>query len=323
MTQVVLQPSANKDSREHYQDTIENPVDLRVHRDLLGEATFKHLASLFPTGVAAMWGVTPGLNGANQRKWERMELGASVLFAAHGRVFGRGVVAARFKNHALAKKLWGVDARGDTWEYMYALDGVMSVDIKYADFNAVVGYKPNNVIQGFTVMDETRSAAFLEAFPAVLERVEWPEAPEVVEEAIRGLEGDLERRVEGWQRAEQSVLREVLLHGAPKGKCELCGRWMDSRLLVAAHIKKRSHCTDREKRDLANVGMLNCRFGCDELYERGFVTVSKDWTILSRSDLDDSVVKSYIDTIMLKHITPRPASKNYFEWHRIHHAFME
>jgi len=321
MTQVVLQPSANKGAREHYRDTIESPVTFTAHRGLLGVSTYSHLITLFPSGIAAMWGVTPGVNGSNQRKWDRMELGASVLFAADGRIFGRGVIAAKFHNQALARQLWGEDDRGDTWEFMYALDQVTSVNIPYADFNNAVGYKPNYVIQGFTVLDEAKSESFLDAFPVIDGRVEWPAPPEEVEEAIRELGGDLERRVQGWQRAEQSALREVLLRGRASGECALCGRTMDSRLLVAAHIKKRSACTDTEKRDLANIGMLACRFGCDELYERGFISIGPDWSVMVQSSLSDQVVLRYIEDTVRDSIKPRPGSSAYFEWHRHEHGF--
>jgi hypothetical protein len=320
MNQVVLQPSANRDARVHYVDTIENPVKVDLHRSVLGEPTYHHLKHLFPSGLAPMWGVTPGVDDGNRRKWERMELGASVLFAASGRIFGRGVIAAKFHNKKLAKTLWRTDASGATWEYMYALDGVTPVNIPYADFNSAVGYKSNYVIQGFTILDELKSEAFLDAFPPGLVRVEWPAPPDEVEEAIRELGGELERRVEAWQRAEQSVLRESLLHGAAIGKCELCGRSMDSKLLVAAHIKKRSHCSDTEKRDLANIGMLNCKFGCDELYERGFVSISEDWTVIRKSSVKDPTAIAYIESIMLDAIPARPKSADYFAWHRNHHG---
>ena len=182
MSQVVLQPSANKGSREHYRDTIESPVDLVAHRDLLGEAMYKHLAALFPTGYVPMWGVTPGVGAKNQPKWERLELGATVLFTASGRIFGRGVIAARFHNAPLARRLWREDERGDTWEYMYALHQVKREDIPYAQFNAAVGYSANFIPQGFMVMDEDRSTAFLEAFPAKEFSPEVADAVEAVEE---------------------------------------------------------------------------------------------------------------------------------------------
>ena len=96
---------------------------------------------------------------------------------------------------------------------------------------------------------------------------------------------------------------------------------MDSRLLVAAHIKKRSHCTDHEKRDIANIGMLNCKFGCDELYERGFVSIGPDWSLMTRPSIADKTVRSYIESTMQQRIAPLPGSATYFEWHRTHHGF--
>ena len=53
--------------------------------------------------------------------------------------------------------------------------------------------------------------------------------------------------------------------------CALCGHQYPLRFLVAAHIKKRSICTDAERRDLRNVAMLVCTFGCDALYEAGWI----------------------------------------------------
>jgi hypothetical protein len=41
----------------------------------------------------------------------------------------------------------------------------------------------------------------------------------------------------------------------------------------SAHIKKRSLCTDDERRDLRHVAMLAYSFGCDALYEAGWITV--------------------------------------------------
>ncbi len=319
MSQVVLQPSGNKGSREHYRNTIDELVDLAAHRDLLGETLYQHLLSLFPSGQAPMWGVTPGQGDRNRASWQKIELGASALFAADKRIFSRGMIAAVFHNPPLARRLWGIDENGATWEYMYALDSVDEVNIPYAAFNAAVGYKSNNIIQGFTVLSEEKSDAFLQTFPASAGRVEWPATPAEVEEARRNLDGDLERRVEAWQRAEQSVLREALLHGLATGECALCGRAMDSRFLVAAHIKKRSCCTDSEKRDIANIGMLNCKFGCDELYERGFVSVDENWSVIVAPSLADETALAYIKERIQPAIAPRPWAAKYFDWHRQHH----
>ena len=44
---------------------------------------------------------------------------------------------------------------------MYALNDLQQVEISYEDFNRVVGYKNNNIIQGFTVLDAEKSEKFL------------------------------------------------------------------------------------------------------------------------------------------------------------------
>lgn len=44
------------------------------------------------------------------------------------------------------------------------------------------------------------------------------------------------------------------------------------RLLVAAHIKPRSQCSDTERIDFDNIGMLACLLGYESLYEHGYIT---------------------------------------------------
>jgi hypothetical protein len=83
--------------------------------------------------------------------------------------------------------------------------------------------------------------------------------------------GDTMRSV--LQRGEQGQLRSILLAGAEDGVCALCGERYPKRFLVAAHIKARSK-TSREERQDPNVAMLACLFGCDALFEHGFVVVN-------------------------------------------------
>ena len=59
MTQIVLQPSADATARAHYADTISRPVVLSHVYSLLPTPMIEHLEGLFPSGSAAMWGVTP------------------------------------------------------------------------------------------------------------------------------------------------------------------------------------------------------------------------------------------------------------------------
>jgi len=313
---VILQPSANQDARDHYRDTIEAPVAFRDYAHLIAPETLYSLGEIFPDGVAPMWGVTPGVNGVNVRKYERASIGDLVLFAAHGRIFGSGTVAAKFRNRDLAAQLWNFDSKGMTWEYMYALDEIRTLDIPYADFNRVVGYKENNVIQGFTVMDSERSESFLDAFGFWSERHEPPVTEEILEDALINLDGPLDTRVQTWARTEQSRARRVHLGDRPVGDCRLCGRTFPREFLVAAHKKKRSRCSDDEKRDIANVTMMCCVFGCDALYERGYVGVSESGEILRSSRItSESALGQAIGQYVLPRISLDPREADYFAWH--------
>ncbi|MFD8914098.1 hypothetical protein [Streptomyces sp. NPDC059575] len=83
-------------------------------------------------------------------------------------------------------------------------------------------------------------------------------------------------------RREQAKLRRALLRGSAEMGCALCGRVLPSRLIRAAHIKRRSAATRAERLMLANI-MPACLIGCDELFEHGYVYVTEDGTIAVNS----------------------------------------
>ncbi|WP_424185325.1 hypothetical protein ACOBQX_26000 [Actinokineospora sp. G85] len=122
-------------------------------------------------------------------------------------------------------------------------------------------------------------------------------------------------------RLEQGDLRAHLLNGRAHADCALCGHVFPKRLLVAAHIKQRSECTDPERRDLANIAMLACAFGCDALYELGLVTVTPDG-LLHIADTVDHIPGRFADHLTLlagrRCTAHRPETEPYFAWHRDH-----
>src|SRR5699024_541936 len=85
-------------------------------------------------------------------------------------------------------------------------------------------------------------------------------------------------------RREQYQLRKYLLHRGDL-RCGICGREMPARYLHAAHIKKRSEATERERQDIENIVMWACTLGCDQAFECGDISIAPDGTIaLSSSD---------------------------------------
>ncbi len=80
-------------------------------------------------------------------------------------------------------------------------------------------------------------------------------------------------------RVEQPLIRRRLLAGRPEAPCGLCGDMFATDYLVAAHIKRRADCSERERADV-NVVMLACKFGCDAAFELGHLRVKDDGTIV-------------------------------------------
>ena len=315
MTSLILQPSGNQFGRAHYVDTIENPVSLAKCKSDLSPEIFKALEKAHPSGVAAMWGVTPGAKFVNRNKWERISVGDVALFARDGGIKATAVVASKFHSKVLAKNSWGVDEDGDTWEFMYTLDEVRNIDISYLEFNKIIGYKENYVIQGFNVLDPEKSALFLDRYELWSER----HVPEVPEEqfiqSLIGLDGELDQKVQGWRRTEQSKARNRLLKGLTQGECLFCGRRMSSEFLIAAHIKRRSDCSDSEKRDIDNNMMLACRFGCDDLFEKGYISLSQTGEILVSAKLKDATALEHTKLLTKRVIKFGMAQGAYFNWH--------
>ena len=279
MSSVILQPAGNGDSREHYADTIENFVDLSAYQIEIG-SEYPHLAALYPDLKAPLWGATPGQNDVNVSKYNRARVGDFVLFFREGGAFVGGTITHLFTNAELAETLWGKDHKDQTWELMFALDDLRTFDLPYAELNQVCGYKPNNIVQGFTVLDEARSAALFDclaldndAHSSVPTDQEYKKA--VAPSPLNTTETD--QVVTAKRRIEQAYLRSQLgIEPEGTAECALCGETLPSAFLVAAHIKKRAVCTHEERLDVPAIGMAACKFGCDTLYEEGFITVGAD-----------------------------------------------
>jgi len=176
---------------------------------------------------------------------------------------------------------------------------------------------------GFNVVSSWQNVAkkktnvknYLQDFGLKAEKAFLGADPEAVKIAFENLDGPLERAVTTWARTEQSALRRYLLGNQKKGQCMFCGRKMDAELLVAAHIKKRAKCSDLERRDLENIVMLNCRFGCDELYGRGYLFFYNSEPTETSEVLDDEVAIDYIHTHINPEVEAKVGQMPYFKWH--------
>jgi hypothetical protein len=162
VAQLIIQPSGGPAALAHYADSIGSPVDLQAHADLLS-GHLGVLRRLYPSGRAPMWGVTPGMRGTNVTKYNRSEPGDVVLFTGSRRAFAAAVMTYKLHSPELARRIWGEDENGQTWENIYFLDDVWQVDIPYELINRPAGYRPEYNHLGFNVLGEEASTRVFEA----------------------------------------------------------------------------------------------------------------------------------------------------------------
>jgi hypothetical protein len=160
MTRVIIQPASNKDSRKHFIDTVENPVDLLLHQSSAG-SDFDKLIQLSDNGKVAMWGVTPGKNGANLSKFKKIEVGDFVFFTRDNKVYSTGEITHIFNNPKLATDIWTTDANGQTWENMYTLKNVQEQNIPYPILRNAIGSDSGDNFMGFRPLDQGKSVSAL------------------------------------------------------------------------------------------------------------------------------------------------------------------
>ena len=330
MANLILQPASDGASKANLLKTVFQEVSLEEIHDLLRPSDRNALELLTDSGGVSFWGAKPAEDGRNVKRWERIAPGDTIMFAL-GK--GRALLARvthKLHNQLLAEDLWGhtETANGvvQTWEYMFAVDSLQERAYDKSAFNLAIGRKDNADIREFLVLKPDESDAALAYFD-VPRSAASPSRPSEARTALRKrvTEKDvsaldhLDALVTSRRRLEQRLLREYLLD-QDTGTCALCGRPFPIQFLVAAHIKPRSKCSDREKRDIENVAMPNCRFGCDELYERGYIAVGATGHVLaSLLAPETGPVRAYIR----EHLVDRPnslwasnaATRRYFAFH--------
>jgi hypothetical protein len=120
-------------------------------------------------------------------------------------------------------------------------------------------------------------------------------------------------------RREQRTLRWALGLGTGNNQCSICGRLFPDRLLIAAHIKKRSECSDSERIDIPAVAFIACSLGCDVLFEHGYIGVDENQIIVPVRSMaaDNSQLSEIIKGLIGKQINGvTEKSDGYFSWHR-------
>lgn len=354
MTAVLIHPTGVRPRganlpRRNWARTIERTVDLR--RDAAAGALTPHerdaLLRHHPDGTAVFWGAK-ATHAATMR---RVRPGDVVLLSGDSRVLAIGRVGVVLEAPAFGDALWP-EPGADGYAHVYSIDaltfpeGLTYEEVMRRCATRAISFRGLNLRQG------TRAQVILEGLAAEIPgQLGDPEASGRVDLSPRGARGltrdpaddddaafppaqrDLLARLEAMGstdaagavrvvRRERTLLRDSLGIGQAAGdavaQCELCGRDLPRRLLVAAHVKPRSECTEEERRDIEHVAMRACLLGCDALYEAGFLTVDATGRIvIARGEAGDTPLGTVLRGLA-GHRAPAwtPQREPYFEWHR-------
>lgn len=317
MRSLIIQPAGNQGARDHYADTILHPVPLETIEQYVDAETIKQLKQIYKSGEIPTWGFTPGGNNVNVGKWNKVLPGDVVLFLKKKEVFASATVSLKAHNKGLAAKLWGHDAKNQTWEYIYFLDEVQQQKIPYSDLNRMLGYSTKNNFQQSLVLDNAESDAIIQTLDmdSFTYQTDTPTTEEYFKAVEPSSDTELDVLVNSKQRTEQTYLRAVNFKGRKFVECGICKREFPVAFLVAAHIKKRSECDDSERRDYNHITMPMCKFGCDELYEKGYIGVNEKVFIVDDENLAGAVLDylKQIDGNSCGYWNEK--TSKYFEWH--------
>jgi len=326
MSLVILQPAGTDQSDFNFNSTMKNPVELdRIVK--YEKSIEKSLRLVYKSGKVPTWGVTPAKNKTNITKWQKVNRGDVVFFYADQKYFASAVVTGKVHSKELAIDLWKWKDKEKTitWEYIYFLDEVKYIDIPILDMNSLINYKTDK-LQGFTVLSQKQSDSILNVYEYISEIHNTPVSNEGYKKAVGALKPGqpLDAETKAYARTEQSFLRGNLFGFSMTGTCGICGQELPVNLLVAAHIKKRADCSYEERVDADNIVMPMCKFGCDDLYEKGYITV-KNGKVLAESKLIlTNYVKEHLQRIQGRECTHwREETKAYFTWHNHKHGFSD
>lgn len=313
----MLQPTKDSRAQENLERSIYRP---RSREEILALSTVPPpiLDEAYPSGEIFLWGTDPGFGKLT--KWRKVRPGDFVAFTWDSAVRITAVVVATEENESLARQVWGDRGDGETWRYLYYVRAVERCEVPWDQVGPLVGH-PSKTPQAFTVVtDPSKTRPFRDFFR--LQRGSFPEtvSSRRLRTELKALRLDeTDRKVERAERLEHAAVVAAVFGRAKEADCALCGSTLPRSLLVAAHIKKRARASLDERLDVHNIAMPLCIFGCDALFERGFVAVEPGGVIVRSSiraprALDARLVA--LDGGTCSFWVKHPGSRNYFAWHR-------
>jgi hypothetical protein len=157
---LLYMPPGNAEAMVHYQDTIQQKVDIQRLAKFIDQNLRARLLSIFGLKRIAVWGSQAGER--NRSNYERMRDGDDVLIVEGGTVRFIGKIAAKTENPALSRELWkplrgGVDK---PWQLIYFIANPRELDVPFDKFCRLFGYEDGYRLRGFTTISSDRLETF-------------------------------------------------------------------------------------------------------------------------------------------------------------------
>lgn len=115
-------------------------------------------------------------------------------------------------------------------------------------------------------------------------------------------------------RREHHILTEWLFEGKEQENCAICGELFSVKSLNTAHKKRRADCSTNERLD-PYIVMPLCNYGCDYIYEKGFIWIDDGKTKVNpTANLLTARENDYILSLENKPVNERwlKGNKTYF-----------
>jgi hypothetical protein len=157
-------PPSNAEAMVHYEDTIRRKVPAEVIRAHVSRDVADRLQKVFGHQSIAVWGSRD--SSANRAKFDRMKEGDEILIVEGSVIKLLGRVAGKDVNPLLSQKLWK-NLRGENtegWDLISFIANPREIELPFAQFAALVGWKPDFQLRGFTSVAEERLTDFYQRY---------------------------------------------------------------------------------------------------------------------------------------------------------------
>ena len=253
---LLLLPASSRIPLEHFNDTVKNPISINLIKEFVYDESL--ISELDQSN--SLWGFKK--TKVLENLWNSINENDIALFLSSGEFYYQASVGKKFASESLAKKIWGTDKDGKTWELVFTLiNGSLDPEFTWEYIKKEKGYSMNDRLQG----------------PRYIDYI-YPPSNTDINKYIPELESIENISLEGKQKLVQHIKKErnsaivkqkkrefKLLHGYLY--CEVCGFNFEQTYgalgkdyIECHHLTPISEYTEEQKTSLEDLALVcaNC-----------------------------------------------------------------